>query len=953
MWFALLGPLAVERDGSAIQVGGVRRRVLLAALLLEASTPVPAGRLLDTVWPDAPPDRARQALQNQVKRLRDALGVDGRVRLRTAPDGYVVDVADSELDIRLFAALADAGRAALKEGDPNRAERLLGEGLALWRGEPLCDLPERPAFTAAAEHWRARHLQATRWHLDALLRVGRPAEALVPLTRLARDHPLDEALQGQLMLALYRCHRQADALAAYDETRRLLVNELGIEPGEYLQRLHHQILRADSALAGPAAPSAVRTEEHAPPRQLPAAVRHFTGRTDQIRTLSQLAGLQDSPHGTTAIVTIDGTAGVGKTALAVRWAHQAADRFPDGQLYVNLRGFDPSGPPSDPAESLRQFLTALGVPRERIPAPLEERSAFYRSVVAGRRILVLLDNALDAEQVRPLLPGSAGCLVVVTSRNKLTSLVAGDGAQPLTLGLLNADEAQELLTHRLGRERIAPDVAAAAALIDLCARLPLALNIAAARAMAEPGLTLGVLAADLREAHRRLDALNAGDAAADVRAVFSWSYRQLSDDAARLFCLLGEHPGTDIAMPAAASLASLTRPQAHRILSELVQAHLLEQTAAGRFAYHDLLRAYAIEQSRSRAEEHLPAMIRMQDHYLHTAHAAALRINPARTPLRLPTARPGTLPEDIHDDEQAMAWFEAERSALLALIDEAATTGLDIHAWQISWCIAEYLDRSGRFDQLGITASTALAAASRLEDRQAQALTHGSLGRVLIERGSYSDGLLHLNRSLDLQRQLRDHQGEALTHTALAHTRAMQGEHRDALQHGREALRLYQLAGHRGGEATALNVIGWCHSQLGEPLRALEHCQQSAELFRELGHRTGEAVALDSIGDAHHRLGRYREAVACYQVAVTIRRELGQLPLLAATLTRLGETHLASGDTGAAASTWEQALAILDEAGHPDAGQVRKKLQQVTSRLDSARAPRIGHPDGDLGTGVP
>src|SRR5690348_2824289 len=476
---------------------------------------------------------------------------------------------------------------------------------------------------------------------------------------------------------------------------------------------------------------------------------------------------------------------VGKTALAVHFAHQVAGDFPDGQLYVNLRGFDPAGPPMTPGEAVRIFLDALGVRAGQLPASLDAQAGLYRSLLAGRRMLVLLDNARDAGQVRPLLPASPGCLVLVTSRNQLTSLAAAEGAMPLALDLLSGEEAEELLAARLGGDRLAADRAAARELTGLCARLPLALAIAAARATTQPALPLADLAAELRDAGGRLDALDAGDPAASVRAVFSWSYQQLDAAAARMFRLLGLHPGPAIGAPAAASLAGLPLRQARAVLTDLTRAHLLAEPAPGRFAFHDLLRAYAAERAQADeddAERHA-AVHRMLDHYLHTAFPAALLIHPTNRTITLPPLQPGVEPQRLADIGQAQAWFEAERQVLMAAATQGLEEGFYTHAWQIAWALGRFLDLLGHWDDWVAAERIALTATQRLGDRAAQAFAHGQFGYARARLGDHEDAHAHLERALSIYTELGDGAGAAEAHISLGVMLEEQGRDADALGH--------------------------------------------------------------------------------------------------------------------------------------------------------------------------
>ena len=431
------------------------------------------------------------------------------------------------------------------------------------------------------------------------------------------------------------------------------------------------------------------------PRQLPAMVAGFVGRAAELTALDSL--LEESADaGTVMISVVGGTAGVGKTSLAVRWAHTVAGQFPDGQLYVDLRGFDPSGSPMTSAEAVRGFLDAFEVPPERVPVSLDAQAALYRTLLAGRRVLVVADNARDAEQVRPLLPGSVGCVVVVTSRNRLTSLISAEGARPLTLNLLTCEEAGQLLSRRVGASRVAAEPQAAEKIIALCTRLPLALSIVAARAAAHPGFSLETLAAELRDAPcAPLGALDGGDRVTDMRAVFHWSYRQLSSSAARLFRLLGLHGGPDVTALAAASLAGLPQQAVRPLLTELTLAHMVTEHVAGRFALHDLLRAYAAEHANiSNADDERQAAVRrMLDHYLHSAYNAAIWLHPRASPITLAPPVPGVVPQQLADDTAALAWFEAEYPVLLRTIKLSADTGQTVHAWQLPWTLTEFFAR--------------------------------------------------------------------------------------------------------------------------------------------------------------------------------------------------------------------------------------------------------------------
>jgi tetratricopeptide (TPR) repeat protein/DNA-binding XRE family transcriptional regulator len=672
------------------------------------------------------------------------------------------------------------------------------------------------------------------------------------------------------------------------------------------------------------------------PRQLPAAVADFTGRAGELQTLTRL--LEDAGAGgpgTVVISAIGGTAGVGKTALAVRWAHQAAGRFPDGQLYVNLRGFHPGGVPVTPAEAVRGFLDALGVPPDRIPPSPGAQAGLYRSLVADRRMLIVADNARDERQVRPLLPASPGSLVLVTSRSQLAGLAA-DGARLLTLGVLPQAEATQLLATRIGDTRAAAEPSVVGRIASLCACLPLALAVAAARAAARPGFPLAALAAELADSAGRLDALDVGDPGSSVRAVFSWSYRQLSDQAARMFRLLGIHLGPDITVPAAASLAGIGEAEARRLLHELARFHLIAERVPGRYAFHDLLRAYAAEQAHHTDSDtgRREAIGRVLDHYLHTAANAARLLNPSMELVVLAPPRPGAAAGQPADGQQAMAWFDAEHQVLLAAITLADSSGFDSHAWQLPGAMEPFLQIRGHWQEWAATQRTALAAATRLGDTAAQAVCTRLLGAACTYLGDHDQARAHFASSLTLYQRLGNRLGQAKIQHNLGLLAQRQGRHADALGHAEQALRLHQAIGDKASEAATLNNVGWYHGLLGDYQQARAFCRQAATLCAETGNRWVEGAAWDSVGYAEHHLGNLAEAAACYQRALSLHRESRDRLQEAGSLTHLGDTRHAAGELTQAREAWQQALAILEDLQHPDADQVRDKLngEKIHSR---------------------
>ncbi|PRY44786.1 AfsR/SARP family transcriptional regulator [Umezawaea tangerina] len=914
----VLGPLQAAVDGRVVaELGGPRLRVVLALLGANTGRPVSVVALVEALWGEHAPSDAARTTRTYVSRLRRTLlradeGADDLIETR--PPGYALRWDPDTVDSVRFERLAVAGRQALDAGLPTVATDRLTAALGMWRGEAYGEFAHVTALQAEGERLERLRLTAVQDRIDADLATGMGEALIAELEGLIGRHPAHERLWGQLMTALYRAGRQADALKAFRRAREVLAEEAGLEPSPGLIEIQRRVLAQDARLLpdhtpAPAVAPATR------PAQLPPAVRTFAGRD---RELADLDAVLPAASGPAGVVVVSGTAGVGKTALAVHWAHRVADRFPDGQFYVDLRGFDPAGASAlHPSDALRGFLEALGVPVAGLPVEQDGLSGRYRSALAGKRVLVVLDNAGDVGQVRPLLPGSPGCLVVVTSRHELTPLVAVEGAHPLFLDLLPAAEARDLLARRLGRDRVVGEPAAVEAIIAGCARLPLALAVVAARAASRPAFRLAAVAAQLRDAAGVLDALRGGDRTTDVRAVFSWSYRALSPSAARLFRLLGLHPGPDVGTAAAASLAGVAERRAREQLDELATANLLTEHAPGRYTSHDLLRAYATELVDA-DDRPTAALHRLLEHYLHTARTAALLLHPHRVrPLTQGPPGPGVTTVRLTDVGRALAWFTAEHPVLLTAVDQAVAGGSDTHAYQLAWSLATYLERQGHWHDLAATQHTAVGAARRLGDRAAEAHARGSLAGADVRLGRFPDAHTHLRYALDLFALLGDRAGQAHTHLDLGWTFERQARHTHALHHAEHALELFRATGDRDGEARALNQVGWCHAQLDDHQQALTRCRQALALHQELGDRAGEAHTWDSLGYAYHHLGSHTRATHCYHRALDLFRVLGDRYNEAGTLTHLGDIHADAGDHATAHTTWHLALSILGELDRP------------------------------------
>ncbi|WP_175411074.1 BTAD domain-containing putative transcriptional regulator [Streptomyces sp. TRM64462] len=941
--FCVLRDVVASVDGLGLELGHARQRSVLAVLLVEAPHAVPVDRLVERVWGDHAPQRVRETLYGYLSRLRKALAPAGQDASIVRHSGGYALVADARsIDLHHFRTLAARARAA---GEPAAAAALFEQALGLWTGEPfaLCDTPW---FASLREELRHERFTVVLDHNDVRLRLGRHGELPAELSTAVDEHPLDERLAGQLMLALYRSGRAADALTRYQELRERLAEELGADPGPRLRTLHRQILTNDPALAPPEAAEGapIPSRDQAPgsgtapagrhsgtahrpvPRQLPGPPRRFTGRVRELARLDELLSPAEST-GTVVISAIGGAGGVGKTWLALHWAHHHLRRFPDGQLYADLRGFDPSADPVPPGAAVRGFLDALGADPARIPADLDGQAGLYRSLTAGRRMLIVLDDIRDSAQVVPLLPGSPTCTVLITSRNRLTGLAATHGAGMLGLDVLIEAEARELLVRHLGRRRTDAEPEAVASLLRHCAGLPLAIGILAARAAADPELPLSALAEEVREAAGRLDALDTGDVAADLRAVFSSSYHALDPATAEVFALLGLTSGPDIAVPAVAALTALPAPRARVLLRRLQAAHLVQEHVPGRYRMHDLTRLYAGERASAlpAADRHA-ACHRLLDSWLHTAHAAAGRLDPHRDHVPPGGPRPDVVPEEVPDHDAALAWFTAEHAVLLGAVDLAVEHRFDTHVWQLARSLETFFDYRGHWHDWAATQHTALLAARRLGNLSWQAGAHRSLGSVHTQTGRLDDGYAHFLHALDLYRRIDDPVSEAHTHRGLGWVRDRQGRRRDSLHHNEQALALYRKAGHLPGQALALNNAGWLRALLGDHRSSLDHCTQAVALNQEIGDLHAEAGAWDSLGYAHHHLSQYAEAISCYERALGLVRGFGDRYGETEILNHLGDTRLAAHDRDAARTVWRQALRIAEGMGHPAVDELHGKL---------------------------
>ncbi|MFI2261339.1 AfsR/SARP family transcriptional regulator [Streptomyces tubercidicus] len=939
--FGVLGPVRAWHGAHELDLGGPQDRAFLAVLLLRAGQPVPVSEIVDVLWGAHPPRSAVNVVRRHVGALRRVLepGLPPRAAGRwliRGSGGYRLRTDGDCLDLLRFRGLREQARQAAAEESPARALELLTQALSLWTGPVASGIAPEVRARLALGALEREHLAALQEAADAALRAGVPGAVLPELREAAAEHPLDEPLLAGLILALAATGRRSEALSTYEAACNRLADELGMDPGSELRDAHRAVLH--DALPTPTGQDAGASPRSAPvprapadlvPAQLPHDLPTFTGRHTELQEVLGMPGGDGQHTGTVVINAIGGMAGVGKTTLAVHWAHQVADRYPDGQLYVNLRGFDPSGAVTDPGEAVRGFLDALGLPPEQIPRGLDAQAALYRSVLAGRRVLVLLDNARDVDQVRPLLPGAPGCLTIVTSRRELTGLVAAHGARSLTLRPFDADQARAFLVGRLGAERIAAEPRAADEIAALCAGLPLALACVAARAAVHPHFPLEAVAAELREAHGSLDAFTRSDTSVDVGTVFSWSTRAVSAEAARLFRLLALHPGPDFSVPAAAAVAGLPPRRARPLLAELSGVHLVNEHRPGRYGFHDLLRAHAAEllETHHTEAERQVAVDRLFQHYLYAAHAAGAVLEPNGHPMPLPPPPEGTRPETFADDHRALAWLTAEHPVLLAVIDAAAASGHDRLVCLLAWSLESFFDRRGHWHDGLAAQRTALDAALCLADPALEARGLRALARAEARVGLHDRARPRLDRALELFTERGDDIGRADTHRSLGWMDEQQGDLAGALRHNQLALDLFRAAGHLAAQGSVLNSVGWYHALLGEYRQALSHCFEALTMLQEQGDRYGQASTWDSIAYAYHQLGRHPHALLGYRNALALYRDLGVPYLEAETLLRIGDTHRATGDHEGARAAWEQAHALLVTLGHPDADRVGARIQ--------------------------
>ncbi len=941
----VLGPLTVHHRGRRVRVGPPHQRCLLGLLALQPNRVVGREEIMDVLWGEQPPATYRNLIHAYVARLRrllapeQARGSPARV-IAGVDRGYQLAVDSDQLDLLRFGELAAEAR-EVQADDPERALELFARALACWHGPVLADLPaglrQHPAAVALSQ----RRLAAVLAYADLAVGSGQHQQAADQLWGLVGEEPLHEGAHARLMLVLAGSGQRAAALELFTDLRSRLVEELGVEPGAELQEAQARVLRGDIPIAHPSNRREVEVASVQPPlAQLPADVVGFTGRAEQLEQLDGLLRAAGRDASTAVVIAvIAGMAGVGKTALAIHWAHRVASGFSDGQVYVNLHGYA-SGPPVRPLRALAGLLGALGVQADRIPVDLEAAAGLYRSLLAGKRMLVVLDNAASAEQVRPLLPGSPGSMVIITSRDRLTGLVATHGAHRLTLDVLTPQEAVALLARVVGEDRVAGEPEGAEELARGCGLLPLALRIAAANLTGQPGQSIAGYLAGLQAGGRLAELAVDGDPHAAVRIAFDHSFAHLSSDSQRLFRLLGLVPGPEVSVPAAAALAGSTPDQAARLLERLVDAHLVEPCEPGRYSLHDLLRLYAQERTEREDSpaERDSALGRLLDWYLHATDSAARLLYPGRLRLPVPAAAGMLPPVGFAAAAAAVAWLDDERANLVAAVQHAVAHGPQRAAWLMADALRGYFWlRRDTVEWLEV-ARAGLTAATGAGDRRAQAASQLSLGGAYQCVSRYPQATQHHTAALTLTRQAGWTEGQATALGNLGMVDWWSGSLQQAADHHTQALTLNRQTGRRGGQANSLLNLGLVDRDLGRLQEAADHQAQSLTLHRQLGARDGEAHALGALGEIDHDLGWLDRAHWRLTHALALHREVGDRFGEAYVLCALAAVQRDTGRLSQALDLAQAALTLAGEIGQRSTeARTRNTLASIHLRLGHQR----------------
>ncbi|MBB4980897.1 MULTISPECIES: AfsR/SARP family transcriptional regulator [Streptomyces] len=943
MEFRLLGPEEVLHEGQPVPISAAKHRALLTMFLLRSDRVVMTEDLIDGLWGTNPPKTARTTLHNYIRRLRKVLLACGSDPLLTEPGGYVLRLESHWLDVHAFDDLVAQAEGAQERGDLVAASQLQRRALGLWRGKALEGTASRYLAEVEAPRLEEARRSAFEKLMDIDLRLGRHNALLGEMRRELAREPLRERLRSQYMLALYRAGRRADALDVYREGRRVLVKELGLEPGPALREMERAILADSPALAAPtAAASRAAVSRNAgqvpPPRQLPPGTAHFTGRGAHLRALDEWAGASGT-HGPMVITAIDGQGGMGKTALAVHWGHSARARYPDGQLYIDMRGYATTRPVTS-VEALASFLYALGIPADRIPDDPDRAAGLYRTLLAEKRVLVVIDNARSADQVRPLLPGTPGSHVVVTSRDVLAGLVVRDSARHLGVDALAPEEAAELLERLLGASVVAAEPEATAELARLCWYVPLALRVSAVNVREAGGDRPVAGHVDrLRDEDRRLAALSVpDDEASNLQAVLSLSYLSLSPDERRLFRRLGLVPGPTITVAGASALLGLPVARTAQLLRRLVAVHLVGQTDPDAYGLHDLLRLFAESNAAAdeSPEERAAALRRLYDYYLAGVRAGARLLYPEKLRAFGPGQAAGHAAAEtavdmdagssrgaeestvgtvvLPDETAARQWFRGEHTNLVIAAQRGAALGLPAASWELCDGLRGYfwLVRTGP-DWVSV-AEAGLEAAQGANHTIGSATARMSLGDAHRSLGRYDRAAQHYEALLADAESAHWAEGKAQALNSLGLVGILTGKLRDAVQRYEEAVDA--LPADSRWNLLRLSTegnMGLLRQELGDLRQAERHNATALELSRGIGSRGAEGVTLGNLGQVLGLLGRSEEALECLTEALAVHRELGNRGSEAETLRGLADWHRDRGDHSTALDLALAAAALADE----------------------------------------
>ncbi|MER5474537.1 BTAD domain-containing putative transcriptional regulator [Streptomyces sp. NPDC002685] len=877
--FNILGPIEGWSEGARLRLGGIIQERVLATLLLEPGKVLPVTRLVEAAWDEDPPATASHQVRKAVADLRRRIPGGAEVLLTEGP-GYRIVIDESQNDLSEFGMLVRTAKAAVAESRPAGAVEVLRAALALWRG-PLLSGSGGPVIEAAATTIEERRLAAWEQLLELRLTLGESAEVIPDLRELTAQHPLRETLHGQLMVALYRSGRQAEALEEYGKVRELLVEELGVDPGPRLTKLYEGILRESPELAGPEpaalAPAPVPLPAE-PPCTLPNDLADFTGREAELAELLRCA-TQKGEQGP-RLVALDGMGGSGKTSLAVRAAYLLAPEYPDGQLHIDLRGYTPGDRPVPAGTALDSLLRALGIPGDRIPDDVLGRTALWRATLVGKRLLILLDNAADAAGIGPLLPASSGCVVLVTSRARLMDL---DGAEWISVGTMSAGESTTLMAETLGAERVAAEPEAAAELAQLCGHLPLALRIATARLRNRPRWTLQYLAERLRDETRRLDELSAG--ARSVSATLRLSYQALDDKCRTAFRILALHPGGDINVHAAGALLGTDIWDSEDLLETLLDVHLVQQPDIGLYAFHDLVRSFAQSLLGESADgEDTVAVERLLGYYLTATDTACEVLYPGRKKRHTGIPRSAAELPDLGDVDRAQEWFSREQTALVSAVALAERRGHDRYVVCLVRNLVFQLNAHGQLEEFGDLGRIAVAAARRVGDLGLLGVSLSNLGVACWKLGRFAEGIEVAKEGRDVADRLGDQHTVAHSESTLGQFNSLLGRFPEALVHLEKATGLERELGVARSEADNLTILSTLYEQWGRPEEARTAAERAVELRERLGQRKHQTATLTDLALAHVGLRAYDEADRCLRQARELFDDAGDPGDVALTL---------------------------------------------------------------------